>query len=332
MRLDLLIPDLFPPADATAEMRALRLPALEKWLAAAELARGPARGALEWLAQAHGLAEPAPVAAIALAGEGREARGTWLRADPVHLRIERDAMVLHPAATLAIEAHEAEALVATLQAHFREDGLEFASPDPERWYVRIPEGDIPATTPLADAAGRDILRLLPDSEGSVNLRMTLTEAQMLLAPHEVNARREAARRPVINSVWFWGGGPLPAALDAAYHAIHAATPFARGLARLTGVDARKARPALADIEEGAPTMLVELDMLSRALERGDSAGWNEAALALEREWFEPLARELDRFDEVRLILPGAKETLVARLRRPSLLQRFRSAQPLSAYA
>jgi len=210
--LTLIIPDLLPPADAPAQMREARLPALEKALGRSEIVRARSDGAYGWLAAEFGVAAPVPFAAIALAGEGEPREGTWLRADPVHLRIERDLVALHDASILDVEPAEAEALVAALQGLFREDGLEFTAPSPSRWYVRVPEGAVPQTTPLHAAVGRDIFTLLPRGGAPLNWRSMITESQMVLSAHEANAHRESTGRPAINSVWFWGEGALPAAV------------------------------------------------------------------------------------------------------------------------
>src|SRR5258706_10329672 len=95
MPLDVLVPGLLPPLDAPPEMRSLRLPALEKWLARADIARSEARTATQWLTSAFSLPFPAPVAALSLAAEAGPAEGAWMRIDPVHVRIDRNRTSLH---------------------------------------------------------------------------------------------------------------------------------------------------------------------------------------------------------------------------------------------
>ncbi|MGE5615908.1 MAG: hypothetical protein ACM3X5_03250, partial [Bacillota bacterium] len=184
--LDVLVPGLRMAADAPAAIREARLPHLERWMAAARIEHVPAADATEWLAHAFALPSPAPVAPIALAGEGLDARGTWVRADPVHLRIDRDALRLHAPASLAIERDEADALVATLRSHFENDGFLFAAPSPERWYLRVDAGEAPVGPSLAAVEGRSVQGLLPQSTGRINWVRALTEAQMLLGAHAVN--------------------------------------------------------------------------------------------------------------------------------------------------
>jgi hypothetical protein len=331
MPLDLLVPRLLPPADAPPEMTGVRLPALERWLAAAERSQHPASSPYAWLASEFGIAVPAPVASIALAAEGGPVEGTWMRADPVHLRIDRDAVRLHSAAVLDIERSEADALVDALQKHFGNDGLQFVAPSPERWYVRVPAGEAPATTPLSHLLGRSVHEHLPRSSGAINWRTALTEAQMLMGAHEVNVRRESARRPAINSVWFWGEGELPGKVPNRYDLVAADDTFARGLAVLSG--SRSCGPSVIrdDVSKGS-RVLVMVDDFARALDKSDIPAWRGGAEKLEAAWFTKMAGTLARFETVRVILPRDRDTLVATLKRPSLLDRLRTPKALAAYA
>ncbi len=316
-------------------MRGVRLPGLEKWLARAAIAREGARGAYAWLAGDWGVAEPVPYAAIALAGDDAPRAGTWMRADPVHLRIERDLVALHDASVLDVGAEEAAVLVAALQALFRDDGLEFRAPVPERWYVRVPEAAVPETTPLHAVIGRDIFRLLPHGAGALNWRSMITEAQMVLSGHEANARREAAGQPAINSVWFWGEGALPATVGPRFANVVASDAFARGLARLSG-GAMQPVPERFD-RVGMPVTagetLVVLDDLTRPLRRGDVDAWLATARALDERWFAPAGDATARFGALRIVMPGEADTVVATLTPSARKWRLlRARRPLSDHA
>ncbi|HET9470049.1 MAG TPA: hypothetical protein VFO24_03030, partial [Usitatibacter sp.] len=269
MPLDLLVPDLLAPADAPKGLRDLRLPGLEKWLARADVERSAALGTDAWLAQRYGLPPSPPAAAIALAGEDAPRAGEWLRADPVHLRIDGDSVVIHDASVLALGLEDARALVAALQAHFGEDGLRFHAMAPDRWYVEVPEGERPTTVPLALARGRNAFGLLPSGGGRINWAAAITEAQMVLSAHEVNQRREAAGEPPVNSVWFWGEGRAPDRLARRYDEIHADAPFARGLARLSGAAVRGRPEGIAEVDlvPEAQSALVVLDPLTAPMHR-----------------------------------------------------------------
>jgi len=330
MPLDLLVPNLLPPADAPPEMKGLRLPALERWLGAARRERVSVRSAYDWIAAEYALPSPAPVAAISLAAEGDPGDAAWLRADPVHIRIDRNAVQLHAPAVLAVRPDEARALVEALDRHFGDDGLAFLATAPERWYVRVPENELPATTPLDQVVGRSAHEHFPRSKGSINWRTALTESQMLLGAHEVNAARESRREPAINSVWFWGEGRVPARIARRYDVVAATDAFARGLAKASGASLA-ATTKLSDDLPGSTRVLALVDGPARAFERTDLAAWQAAALDAERDWFGNFDPLLRRFGEVRVILPGERDTLVATLAPPSLFDRFRSPKPLISH-
>ena len=310
MPLDLLVPDLLP-SDAGSP----RLRALEKWLARADVTREAAGGRTGWLARAFGL-DAMPVAALERLGAGSDATGSWMRADPVHLRVEGDALRLYDASMLDVSAPEAAALCATLQSHFAADGMEFVAAAPARWHVRLQSGSAPRTTALEDAVGRNVFGLLPDD---ARWRSHLTEAQMILSGHEVNGEREGARKPAVNSVWFWGGGSLPAAAARPYAAVYANDALTRGLAMWSGAQ-------LATL----PASLAQVD-----LHRADDAilaALPPAAPENDAQWFAPLGDAVERFDRVRVILPSASGTVIATLTGSARWRWFRPSKPLSAYA
>ena len=334
MPLDLLVPDLLLPPDAPPALRAARLPALEKWLARADLERSPAIGMERWLAELYGLDRPAPVAAVALAGEEAPRPGEWLRADPVHLRIDGDSVVVHDASVLGVRREEADALVAALQRFFAQDALRFEAPAPDRWYVEVPRGELPSTVPLAEARGRNAFGLLPSGGTTINWRSAITEAQMVLSEHEVNRRRAEAGEPAVNSVWFWGEGRAPERLARRYDAVHAKDPLPRGLARLSGASVAEPPPGIGELDaiDAPASTLVVLDPLSAPLHRVAPDAWHEAAAALDARWFRDLGEAIGRFGSVRVILPRADDTLVASLG-PSARRRWlRRAKPLASHA
>jgi hypothetical protein len=334
MPLTLLVPDLLPPADAPPAMREVRLRALEKGLARADITRLPGREALTWLAEAAGLPAPAPYAAIALAGDDAPREGVWMRADPVHLRIDRDLVALHDASNLDVGPEEAQVLVAALQALFRDDGLAFVAPVPDRWYVRVPPGAVPETTPLHAAAGRDIFGLLPRGGAPLNWRSMMTEAQMVLSGHEASARREAAGLPAINSVWFWGEGAAPARVTLPFDTVVANESFARGLAKLAGATHVPLPAALSGLDalKGEAEALVVLDDLTRPFRRGDIEAWLAAARCLDERWFGPAQDAASRFGTLRLVLPGEGGTVVAALKPSSRWRLLRPRKPISFHA
>lgn len=135
-----------------------------------------------------------------------------------------------------------------------------------------------------------------DGEGGENSgkhwRHVLNEIQVALHNHPVNAAREVDGKRFINSLWFWGNDALAAsgASATSCFAVQANEPFTRGLARSAGIE-----PDALDVDSAlrADTLVV-LDALAHSLRHLDSARWQDALAALERDWFVPITRAFDQ--------------------------------------
>jgi hypothetical protein len=307
MPLDLLVPDLLSPDTASPRLRSL-----EKWLARADIERNAA-GGLAWLARAFGLGE-LPVAAIECSAD--PAPGAWMRADPVHLRIQGDAVHLYDSSALQVTPAEALELIAALQSHFASDGLEFTAPSPDRWYVRMPAGEAPRTTPLAEAKGRNVFGLLP-ADG--RWRVAMTEAQMILSSHEVNTRRESEGKLAINSTWFWGAGALPEAAAKPYSVVYADDALARGLGTWSGARVTRVPRGIKDVE------------LERAEDAILVALHDATRLDADERWFAALGTAIDKVRSRALVLPAPSHHR-RHAHALGALALVRSSRPLAAYA
>jgi hypothetical protein len=201
----LVIPDLFLPMDFAAEVVAgLSLPALQKMLGRGQSEILEVVSLENILCESFGVpcAGGAPIAPISASFDGLAA-GCWLRADPVHLNLQRDQLLLN---SVPVNSEEAALLCASLNEHFAGQGMEFFAPHPQRWYVR--QAILPgiSTTPISQVIGGDVRKFLPTGEDSAHWHQMFNEIQMLLHAHPLNEAREARDEPAINSVWFWGAG------------------------------------------------------------------------------------------------------------------------------
>jgi len=207
-RMLFLIPHLFPSARLLeAATQDLRLPALQTLLARGTRQSSPAEGMEAVLCEALGIARQQdwPVAPISLEADGGVAgEAYWLRADPVHLRVMRDRIVLADSDTLELTQPEADALTAAIDQHFGA-GLSPIACHPKRWYLRLDAAPRLTTHARSVAVGCDIDPLLPHGDDAMQFRAWLNEVQMLLHDHPVNLAREARGALPINALWLWGG-------------------------------------------------------------------------------------------------------------------------------
>lgn len=242
-----------------------------------------------------------------LADTGHVAEHAVLRADPVHLRADQHRLMLFDAPHMDIAADEADDLAAAFNAFYRGDGLQLEVPSPMRWYLHLREWPNLRTTPLSLARGRDIDPALPAGPDAAYWHRVMNEVQMLFHDHAVNRRREAQGRPLINSLWFWGGGkPIPV-LPQTLLRVCSDDAVVQGLARLNGLRCDPVPTCAADWlgEAGDGRQLLLVDELEPAVAYADPECWLEAVQRLEQDWFAPLlgALHAGRLRELDL-LPG----------------------------
>ncbi|HKX55639.1 MAG TPA: hypothetical protein VJN01_06040, partial [Xanthomonadales bacterium] len=87
-----------------------------------------------------------------------------------------------------------------------------------------------------DALGADISDCMPEGEAGRRWKRLANEIQMSLHASATNEQRRQRGEPLINGVWFWGGGQLPERLaSCTFQRVYSIDPVSSGLARLNDV-------------------------------------------------------------------------------------------------
>jgi hypothetical protein len=227
-----------------------------------------------WLRSRLGLAGDAPLAVYAACADGVP-DAAW-RVDPVHLHVGRDHLVMTDPAALELGRDEAHALAGAIAPLLAEDGLALETPTRERWYLRELDPARPLrlrTRALVGATGRNIDAWMPVGEDARRWRRLVNEVQMTWHGHPVNARREEAHRPTVNSLWI--EGPL-----------RAPQPGARrdAAARLALRDATRV-----EVDVGDGTVVLDARLLDAHV-AGDPQRWARAWRELGTEAFAQIVR------------------------------------------
>jgi hypothetical protein len=206
----------------------------------------------------------------------------WFHADPVHLRPDRDRLLLFAGPSLAIGDDEAESLIDAFNGYFAVDGLHLLRAGPSNWFLRVTEAPRLRTWALHRVVGRPVDAYLPWGPDAKTWGRWQTEAQMLFFSHPVNEKRGRLGRPAISGVWTWGGGVLPRVATGPQLTV-ADHPLAVGLARaaagrILGLEGWS--PLGADVPS-ADRVLVFWDRLWWPSLEGDAASWRLALQGLE---------------------------------------------------
>ena len=254
----------------------------------------------------------APLAWLGLGGEKRP--GGWLQAEFVHLEVGSHNARLH--AVDGLDAEAALHLASSLQSGLQFPGITVCpSPDPGRFAgVFLNSADrFDAVCPVPGFEEQVELRdVLPQGKDGPLLRRLLTEAQMLLHDHPVNADRERRKARSANAVWLSGPGEFTGMQSPVLPVLAGEGIYLKGLCRLHGAVAMPvAGFAESALPDGLPG-LVELPLF----DDGDPI----ASLSrLEQEWIAPLERALRAGRVPRILLQ--LDHLVVRVDR-SALRRF----------
>ena len=232
-----------------------------------------------------------PIAAITRDFDCADAaQHSWLRADPAHVRADMGAGRLLACGDLGLTREEAEALVSPLKPLFGDDGCPISVGAESRWYLELPrDSRLPPFSPPSRVLGDDIYAHLPAGDLGRRWRRLLSEAQVALHHHPLNAARIAAGKLPVNSLWFWGAGALTDHVRVAHRSVLSEDLLLVALARRAGIQAR-ALPA--SFEPTTSDAIVDLRRVRQVA-------------SIERDWIVPALQAQSRQTSVELLLDFA---------------------------
>jgi len=302
MNLHLVIPALnWPDTSQHQIYHDLPLPSLEKLLSKSSNSQNSPQEIEAWLCKTFNVTKQKdwPIAPIMLHSDSSESVKTnnkdyWIRADPVHLRIEHNHIMLADSQAFKISNEEAEILTEDINKIFNNDNWALLPLHPKRWYIRTTNTPKMITHTLGQVTCKNINNFLPSGEDSVTWHKLFNEIQMLLHDHPLNKAREARGELTINSIWFWGGGHHPQSFKSPYTKIWSNNELARALSQASctehsqlPLDATSWRQL-----NSSGNHLLILDTLLGKSQYRDAYSWRENLKELEKNWFTPLYNAL----------------------------------------
>jgi len=307
--MQIVLPGALPDPGTARELIAhvqKTAPTLTRWMRqgharviACDTARAACTPYEQWLLRARGFAPRAGQNLSCGLGpllHARDAAGTdapapggadpvWL-AELVHIAPSRDGAALLPARDLAITPDQSLALFDAAQRVLAESGFTARRTGIERWRI-LPQdtATLPASVSPSLVGITSVNDWWPQDAATRPWRRLVNELQMLWFDHPVNRARAAHGLRAVNSVWVFGGGA-----GDQFHET-ADSPPAQTHAQLAPSHATR-----------------------------DWGGWLAALADLEKNVFEPLARQnaapalvLIGRDRLVELTPGALRKLMARL-------------------
>lgn len=273
----------------------------------------------------HGLSAKTdyPIAPLAAAAEGLDVGDAyWLRADPVHLQLQRDSFSLSEPVPLQVQREHAVLIIASLNEHFSHDGMTFMMGSSGAWYLRLAMPPEIQTTLPSVALGRNIFQHMPQGARASTWLSYLNEVQMLLHEHPVNAERESGHGAAVNSVWLSGGGVMPPAFfkQDDTDLMLGSSPLYHGLAAWSGLAIRAADQDLSQSLQSLDTCLhARVELSGQHL--SDDDNFNILWDALRARKIEQLTLNLGCYEK----------TLVATIKPINTYRFWRSSKPVGSY-
>ncbi|MDC8445077.1 MAG: phosphoglycerate mutase [Nitrosomonas sp.] len=347
MNLHLFIPALFWSDTTFPEIyQDLPTPALATLLAKSRTATSSATDINAWLCKAFNIEKQCdwPVAPIMQRMDSSEqyidsSRDYWLRADPVHLRIEQNHIMLADRFMFQITPEEALQFSEAINQILVHDNMTVLPLNPYRWYIRLSCAPELHTQTLNAATCNNINHLMPTGKDGITWHKITNEIQMLLHDHPLNQERAARDQLAINSLWFWGGGFMPQSAFSPYTAVWSNDHFAQALTLLCDINHRKL-PDTAEswlqqqTNSNTENQLIVLDNLLNSEKYNDAYQWRENLKKLEQDWFFPLYAALknNRINSIRISSVNEQFSHDFFVKPSSLWKFWSSIKPLSFYA
>lgn len=319
-KLTLFIPGFFGPVSETHSGITPNVPAIEKYFRFSKSNSIQTTGFTQTLFQLFGFPNQDhdyPVAAVTrLVDDDHDLEGIWMRADPVHLRPERDAVVLLDNSSFNLEKHEALIFVADLQQVFTERDIELEAPTNNRWYIKLKQLPEISTTPIHEVVGKDIDKNPAIGDNKVLWDQLSNEAQMSLHNCPLNDEREQRGELPVNGVWLWGAGELPKSKKQFWSRVFADEVTTQGLSILTGApygDLADSLEALINQTDEEDDILAVISFGLRHQQYFDHNGWQDFLGYLEEEWFAEIENLIkqNELDEL-ILLTGENKLTVTK--------------------
>lgn len=202
-------------------------------------------------------------------GVASPATGRLYVAEPAHFQVANDHLRLDDPAGLAVTLDEARALASSIEPVLTAAGWRLAPIDAAtvtHWMLTRDDGTPLSAATIERAIGDNVADWQPRGadEAALAWRRCINEIQMTWFAHPVNAAREAAGRPTVNTLWLSGNGEPPSVLPR-YRAVTSGLPLLAAL------------PLTAD----APGALESFDGFVGPARREDWSGWRLQLDALE---------------------------------------------------
>jgi hypothetical protein len=153
------------------------------------------------------------IAAAALCADRGAVDAAWVCvATPVHYEAEMSSVRLGRDGMLSLTAAGAQSLASDFNRVWKGSGIRMTAARSAQLFCIFDRALKVVTRDPQEVLDQHIEEFLPAGEDAAALRQLISETEMWLFEHQANRARTELDLPVINGLWFWGGGAPLAAL------------------------------------------------------------------------------------------------------------------------
>jgi hypothetical protein len=207
---DVIIPGLvqLPVAEPDIDLLQNRLPALNHILRYSRRCSSSNFDFEAMLADSLGMTSPNIPFASAFDDEYSPSQSLLCQA--VHMQPDmRNALIFSLDETEKTKEH-ISIVINDLKDYFKQE-FSLLEVDEGLWLIQLSECQVPLQYPhILSVVGRKADPFIQQSRDNLEWYKLTNEIQMFMHSHEVNQKRLQEGLPVINSLWFWGGGEVSA--------------------------------------------------------------------------------------------------------------------------
>jgi hypothetical protein len=204
---------------------------LLRWLSQAQLERvgAPAEPLAEVLGALGRQAPAEGLAALRLWGQTGERPVAWIAAaDPVYMEPQLDRLFLHALRAEDLGRSEIRRLFDGLQQSLGDAAVLGFAVLGDCGYIQSQQPMTTASFPASVLDAQNPDDWLPSASSAAATLRLISEVEMSLHQHPVNAERQSRGLPPVNSLWIWGGGRAPQQSSAPLPPLFADDPLLRG--------------------------------------------------------------------------------------------------------
>lgn len=251
----------------------------------------------------------------------------FCQVSPIHTRLDAHTAFCIETLTESLAADE----VLQLQSEFNkllDDGHSLVC-EKDAWFFPLSKMPDISVNPIWEVLGKSLHCRLPSGPDAAHFQRLMTECEMLLKSLKCHTQRLADQQPTLDSLWFWGLGPLPYFVQSQFQHVISNETCVKGLAKYANCQYSDL-PNTPKLQSAVDNTLLLDTSLLRLMAKGDIMGWFKQIKAYDEGWIAFLLEGLQAGRIAKVTLDLGRESIYT-LTKKNLNYFWRRKKPLEYF-